>query len=79
MAKSKPKRKVGNHGSGSSKRSVYVNGHKTSVSLDDKRWGKLKRADRSIGEIVSEVDAQRAESGMPLSAALRRYVDALSI
>ena len=48
------------------KRSVIVNGHKTSVSLEDAFWLELKSiaAERklTLGELISMIDADRADS-----------------
>ncbi len=58
------------------KRSVKLNGHATSVSLEDEYWGELKRmADGrgvSLAELIVRIDAARA--GDNLSSALRLAV-----
>ena len=59
------------------KRSVILNGHKTSVSLEDAFWSEVKAiaAERnlSLTELVSLVDHERGEVGN-LSSALRLFV-----
>ena len=59
------------------KRSVIINGHKTSVSLEDAFWSEVKAiaAERnlSLRELVSLVDHERGEVGN-LSSALRLFV-----
>ena len=63
--------------SGIVKRSVIINGHKTSVSLEDAFWSEVKAiaAERnlSLRELVSLVDHERGEVGN-LSSALRLFV-----
>ena len=58
------------------KRSIVLNGHKTSVSLENGFWLGLKEIafDRgiSLAALVAEVDSER--SGPNLSSALRLYV-----
>ena len=58
------------------KRSVIVNGHKTSVSLEDAFWLELKAiaAERKVGlgELIATVDADRKHPN--LSSALRVFV-----
>ena len=58
------------------KRSVMVNGHKTSVSLEDGFWTGMKEiaAGRSmtLSELVAEIDKNRQQGN--LSSALRLYV-----
>lgn len=55
------------------KRSVTLQGHPTSVSLEDQYWSELKRmaaqSGLSIGALVERIDRQREESN--LSSALR--------
>ena len=59
------------------KRSVVINGHKTSISLEDAFWSEVKAiaAERnlSLSELVSLVDHERGEVGN-LSSALRLFV-----
>ena len=59
------------------KRSVVINGHKTSISVEDQFWAALKEiaAERklSLSELVSLVDHKRGE-GSNLSSALRLFV-----
>lgn len=58
------------------KRSIKLNGHATSVSLEDEYWVELKRmaGERggSVAELVERVDAER--KGDNLSSALRLAV-----
>ena len=58
------------------KRSININGHKTSISLEDQFWAALKSiaAERNLtlSELASMVDGNR-ESGN-LSSALRVFV-----
>jgi predicted DNA-binding ribbon-helix-helix protein len=58
------------------KRSVMVNGHKTSVSLEEGFWTGMKEiaAGRSmtLSELVAEIDKNRQQGN--LSSALRLYV-----
>ena len=58
------------------KRSVIVNGHKTSVSLEEPFWLELKSiaAERKValGNLISKVDAERHQGN--LSSALRLFV-----
>ena len=58
------------------KRSVVINGRKTSVSLEDEFWEGLKKvaADRdlAISEIVQEIDDARTRGN--LCSAIRIYV-----
>jgi predicted DNA-binding ribbon-helix-helix protein len=58
------------------KRSIKLNGHATSVSLEDEYWAELKRmaGERggSVTELVERVDAER--KGDNLSSALRLAV-----
>ena len=62
--------------SGIVKRSVIVDGHKTSVSLEDQFWNDLKAIARAHGatlsEMVSEIDNARRQGN--LSSALRLFV-----
>jgi predicted DNA-binding ribbon-helix-helix protein len=58
------------------KRSVHVNGHKTSVSLEDAFWSGLKEiADAqatTLSAMVAEIDKKREHSN--LSSAIRLFV-----
>jgi predicted DNA-binding ribbon-helix-helix protein len=58
------------------KRSIVLNGHKTSVSVEDEFWSALKEiaASRSMtmSDFCSEIDKRR-ENGN-LSSAMRLYV-----
>ena len=62
--------------SGIIKRSVVVDGHKTSVSLEDQFWSGLKQIARAQGSTVSKVisgiDNTRQQGN--LSSALRLFV-----
>ena len=58
------------------KRSVVVNGHKSSVSLEEGFWSGMKEiaAGRNmpLSDLVSEIDKNRQQGN--LSSALRLYV-----
>jgi predicted DNA-binding ribbon-helix-helix protein len=58
------------------KRSVVLNGHKTSVSLEQPFWVELKSiaTERKVGlhRLISEIDANRQQHN--LSSALRLFV-----
>ncbi len=62
------------------KRSVIVSGHRTSVSLEEPFWSRLKEIARqrnmSINDLVTEIDASETATGRPgnLSSALRLHV-----
>jgi predicted DNA-binding ribbon-helix-helix protein len=59
------------------KRSIVINGHKTSISLEDQFWAAAKEiaAERrlTMAELVSVIDADRGEYGN-LSSAIRLFV-----
>jgi predicted DNA-binding ribbon-helix-helix protein len=58
------------------KRSIVINGHKTSVSLEDAFWKDLKQIARaqgaSLGRMVTEIDETRRQGN--LSSAIRLFV-----
>jgi predicted DNA-binding ribbon-helix-helix protein len=58
------------------KRSISINGHPTSISLEDEFWHELAGIARlrklSLNGLVTEIDKQRAGGGN-LSSALRIY------
>ena len=58
------------------KRSIVINGHKTSVSLEDAFWNDLKQiafAKRvALSELIAKIDGTRAQSN--LSSAIRQFV-----
>ena len=58
------------------KRSVVINHHKTSVSLEDAFWKAIKgiaaTRNLTLSELVAEVDSERRQGN--LSSALRLYV-----
>ena len=58
------------------KRSVVINGHKTSVSLEEPFWTEIKAiaAERKVvvAQLIAETDANRGEGN--LSSALRLFV-----
>lgn len=68
--------------SGIVKRSVMVSGHKTSISLEDEFWDRLKviaaEQKRTLGDIVTGIDQDR--TGTNLSSAIRLFIlrDALA-
>ena len=57
------------------KRSISVNGHQTSISLEDEFWQELAAIARlrkvSLNALVTEVDKQRADGN--LSSTLRIF------
>jgi predicted DNA-binding ribbon-helix-helix protein len=59
------------------KRSVTIDGHRTSISLEDAFWTELARLARarglSLNALIAEVDQARAAPGN-LSSALRLHV-----
>ena len=58
------------------KRSLAIAGHRTSVSLEEAFWGRLKalalKRGLSVSALAAEVDAARGEAN--LSSALRVFV-----
>jgi predicted DNA-binding ribbon-helix-helix protein len=58
------------------KRSVVIGGHKTSVSLEDAFWGRLKKIAAAqcgtLSKLVSEIDETRQNTN--LSSAIRVFV-----
>ena len=58
------------------KRSIIIDGHKTSVSLEDAFWSELKeiahRRRASVSELVTQIDHTRQQAN--LSSAIRLYV-----
>jgi predicted DNA-binding ribbon-helix-helix protein len=58
------------------KRSIFVAGYKTSVSLEDEFWKSLKQIARergmTLGELVRTIDANRNHAN--LSSAIRLFV-----
>ena len=58
------------------KRSIVINGHKTSVSLEDAFWNALKDVARanqtSVSVVMSRIDKAREQHN--LSSALRLFV-----
>ena len=60
------------------KRSVTLNGHRTSVSLEDEFWRALQEiaAGRgiSVNRLVAEIDRGRGVGVGNLSSAIRRHV-----
>lgn len=58
------------------KRSIVINGHKTSLSLEDQFWKWLKaiasRHDQTLSVTVSQIDA--ANKNTNLSSAIRLHV-----
>jgi predicted DNA-binding ribbon-helix-helix protein len=59
-----------------SKRSIVVNGHKTSVSLEDAFWRALReiagRRNETLSSLVGRIDADRQHGN--LSSAIRLFV-----
>jgi predicted DNA-binding ribbon-helix-helix protein len=58
------------------KRSIVIDGHKTSVSLEDVFWGDLKEIAQSqratVSKLITQIDEKREQGN--LSSALRLYV-----
>ena len=58
------------------KRSVVIDGHKTSVSLEDAFWTELKNIAHgqqvTLSDLVSKIEGTRAQSN--LSSAIRLFV-----
>ena len=58
------------------KRSIFINGHKTSISLEDDFWSGLHEVARSknapIGKLVEQIDRDRDH--VNLCSAIRVYV-----
>jgi len=58
------------------KRSLTIAGHRTSVSLEDAFWRRLKALAtaqrRSVGAVIAEIDAGR--DGANLSSSIRVYL-----
>ena len=57
------------------KRSFRLAGHATSVALEVEFWAELdalaRQNGQSLAALVAEVDATRADQGLPLASALR--------
>jgi len=58
------------------KRSIVINGHKTSVSLEDAFWTDLKKIAHdqqvTLSELVTKIDGAREQNN--LSSAIRLFV-----
>ena len=58
------------------KRSIIINGHKTSVSLEDAFWADLKNIahtqQTTLSELVAKIDVTREQGN--LSSAIRLFV-----
>ena len=58
------------------KRSIVINGHKTSVSLEDAFWTDLKKIAHAqqvtLSELVTKIDGAREQNN--LSSAIRLFV-----
>lgn len=58
------------------KRSLTISGHRTSISLEDAFWSRLKRLAKerrqSLGGLIAFIDASRGEAN--LSSAIRVFV-----
>lgn len=58
------------------KRSVVLNGHKTSISLEDAFWAALRKIAalrrQSVAALVAEIDRRRTDAN--LSSAIRLFV-----
>ena len=62
--------------SGIAKRSIVIDGHKTSVSLEDAFWSTLKEIaqerSETLSQLVAAIDRQRQHGN--LSSAIRLFV-----
>jgi predicted DNA-binding ribbon-helix-helix protein len=61
------------------KRSVLISGHRTSISLEEAFWIKLKELcderEKSINQLVTEIDNDRLDTPSGnLSSAIRVYI-----
>lgn len=58
------------------KRSISISGHRTSISLEDAFWRRLKALaearEKSVSGLIAEIDMARGEAN--LSSAIRVYV-----
>jgi predicted DNA-binding ribbon-helix-helix protein len=58
------------------KRSIVIDGHKTSISLEDAFWSELKgiahAQQATLGKLVAEIDETRGHGN--LSSAIRLFV-----
>ena len=58
------------------KRSIVLNGHKTSVSLEEAFWNSMKEISgergKTLSEMVGEIDGSRQQGN--LSSAIRLFV-----
>ena len=58
------------------KRSVSIDGHKTSVALEDEFWNELKQIaaaqNTSVGKLVLKIEKKREHAN--LSSAIRQFV-----
>jgi predicted DNA-binding ribbon-helix-helix protein len=58
------------------KRSIIIDGHKTSISLEDAFWSGLKeiahRRGATVSKLVTQIDETRQQDN--LSSAIRLYV-----
>jgi predicted DNA-binding ribbon-helix-helix protein len=58
------------------KRSIVIDGHKTSVSLEDAFWSDLKKIahdqEATLSDLVAKIDETRQQGN--LSSAIRLYV-----
>ena len=66
-------------GSAIRKRSVLISGHRTSISLEEAFWTKLKELcderEKSINQLVTEIDNDRLDTPSGnLSSAIRVYI-----
>jgi len=59
------------------KRSLSLAGHRTSVALEPEFWAALdelaRKRNEPLSRLVAGVDAERAESGVPLASALGQH------
>ena len=60
------------------KRSLTLNGHRTSVSLEDKFWEEFRkiayRRKMSVNELASQLDSSRELNSASLASLIRNHV-----
>ncbi|MEM7620764.1 MAG: ribbon-helix-helix domain-containing protein [Pseudomonadota bacterium] len=60
------------------KHSVTLDGHRTSISLEDPFWEALNeialQQDQSVTRLIVKIDRERVSESMPLSSAIRIFV-----
>ena len=76
MTVARPPFQAGQDNRGVIKRSITIAGHRTSISLEDAFWSRLKllaeARGASLSALVAEIDSARARAN--LSSAIRTFV-----